>query len=70
MKRYNEPDLEKVLSGDVLYMAIEKSGSEQLNQQNNYLFIVFRRRSLVKARPHNRYSALAVVAGSLNEQGS
>ena len=43
MKRYNEPDLEKVLSGDVLYMAIEKSGSEQLNQQScdcNRLMIV------------------------------
>lgn len=43
MKRYNEHDLEKVLSGDVLYMAIEKSGSEQLNQQScdcNRLMIV------------------------------
>lgn len=30
MKRYNEHDLEKVLSGDVLYMAIEKSGSALL----------------------------------------
>ncbi len=30
MKRYNETDLEKVLSGNVLYMAIEKSSSEQL----------------------------------------
>ena len=43
MKQYNQPDLEKTLSGDVLYVAVEKSGTEQFNQQScdcNRLMIV------------------------------
>ncbi len=43
MKQYYQPDLEKALSGDVLYVAVEKSGSEQLNRQScdcNRLMIV------------------------------
>ena len=43
MKQYYQPDLEKALSGDVLYVAVEKSGSEQFNQQScdcNRLMIV------------------------------
>ena len=57
MKRYYRPDLEKTLSGDVLYVAVEKNGSEQLNQQscdcNRLMIVIPERRGDIREKLFN-----------------